>query len=109
MELDAFIPLSRTRSTGEQQAHSSEEWAEVLARTVAHLAAQLTMTQLRLRALATELNGHAVIDEAAVGARLRHLAGTETSPYLRENLGEALSEVVDVDMLSEEIASFLGA
>ena len=35
--------------------HAPDEWAAVLARTVAHLAAQLTMTQIRLRALASLL------------------------------------------------------
>jgi hypothetical protein len=88
-------------------SHTTEEWAEVLARTIAHLAAQLTMTQLRLRALASELEGVSSVDRTAVRERLAALAATETPAYLRENLGDALAEVVDVDALSAEIASFL--
>ena len=88
-------------------SHTPEEWTEVLARTIAHLAAQLTMTQLRLRALATELQAQGNIDAAAVQSRLNILAEQETGAYLRENLGAALSEVVDIEALEGEIASFL--
>ncbi len=91
------------------QAHSNEEWAEVLARTIAHLAAQLTMSQLRLRALATELEQLSVVDAAAVRARLSALAASETGTYLRENLGPALSDMVDIETLEAEIITFLQA
>lgn len=109
MEPDAMMPLNQSDASSAHQQHSPEEWAEVLARTVAHLAAQLTITQLRLRALASELNSQAIVDESAVADRLRVLARTETGTYLRENLGEALAEVVEVDALATEIASFLDA
>ena len=89
------------------QTHSSEEWAEVLARSVAHLAAQLTMSQLRLRALATVLAEHGTVDESQVRDRLGTLATAETGTYLRENLGPALADLVDIEALEQEIASFL--
>jgi len=88
-------------------SHNSEEWAEIFARTIAHLAAQLTMTQLRLRALATEVANAGGVDPSQVQLRLNALADDETGTYLRENLGEALAEVVDIDSLKEEIATFL--
>lgn len=107
--MDQFpIPANSVDGPGEDaHAHSSEEWAELMARTVAHLAAQLTMTQLRLRALASELGAVQSVDPAAVQARLAELARTETGDYLRENLGDALSAVIDIDALEHEIATFL--
>ena len=89
--------------------HAGEEWAEVLARTVAHLAAQLTMTQIRLRALATELQETGTVDAAAVGARVKAIATAEAGGYLRENLGEALVELVDVEALEADLVAFLAA
>ncbi|MGH2533848.1 MAG: hypothetical protein ACRDJW_16270 [Thermomicrobiales bacterium] len=88
--------------------HNAEEWAELMARTVAHLAAQLTMTQVRLRALGTELAERGV-DRNAVQARVRQIAAVETGAYLRENLGEALVDVIDVDTLEADIIAFLNA
>ena len=87
--------------------HATEEWAEVLARTIAHLAAQLTMTQLRLRALATVLEEQGTVDESRVRNRLGVLAAAETAVYLRENLGPSLAELVDIESLETEIVSFL--
>ncbi|MCC6792885.1 MAG: hypothetical protein IT336_14435 [Thermomicrobiales bacterium] len=88
-------------------AHSTEEWTELMARTIAHLAAQLTLTQIRLRALATEMTSAGALDEAAVRARVGEIASTETGGYLRENLGEALADVIDLEALEREIAAFL--
>ena len=102
--------LTRSSEPGEEEpihSHSSEEWAEIFARTIAHLAAQLSMTQLRLRALATEVANAGGVDPGQVQLRLNALADEETGTYLRENLGEALAEVVDIDSLKEEIATFL--
>jgi DNA mismatch repair ATPase MutS len=103
------IPSSRdgSGSAPDNHGHTSEEWAELLARTVAHLAAQLTMTQIRLRALATELNARGVVDEEAVRTRVGQIASLETGVYLRENLGEALADVIDLESLESEISSFL--
>jgi len=88
--------------------HDPGEWVEVMARTVAHLAAQLTMTQLRLRALATELDHAGAVDPAAVRATLGELADRHAAGYLRENLGEALGEIVEVEALAGQIVAFLG-
>jgi hypothetical protein len=84
-----------------------EDWAEALARTVAHLAAQLTINQIRLRALATVLGEHGLIDTEAVAARVRSIADTETGVYLRENLGESLIDVIDVDALEHDLTAYL--
>lgn len=97
----------RRELAGNTHSHSSDEWAELMARTIAHLAAQLTMTQIRLRAMATELAEIGQLDDAAVRARVGQIAATETGVYLRENLGEALADVVDLEALEQEIAAFL--
>jgi hypothetical protein len=89
------------------QPHNSDEWAELLARTVAHLAAQLTMTQIRLRALASEVTAHDLRAAEAVRERLRTIATAETGRYLHENLGEALVDLIDVEALEQEIVAFL--
>jgi hypothetical protein len=88
-------------------AHPSDEWAETLARTVAHLAAQLTLAQIRLRALASELQERAAVDPEAVASRVRAIAGEEGGGYLRENLGEALVEMIDVEALERELVAYL--
>lgn len=93
----------------EAHSHSNEEWAELMARTVAHLAAQVTMMQIRLRALAGELADHHAVDSTAVQARVGEIARSEASVYLRENLGEALAEVIDAEALTSEIVDFLTA
>ena len=84
-----------------------DAWSELFATTIAHLAAQLTMTQLRLRALASAAAESGAIDPAAVQANLEALAGAETGRYLRENLGRELSEAIETDALEREIISFL--
>jgi hypothetical protein len=87
--------------------HGADEWAETLARTVAHLAAQLTMAQLRLRALATELSAAGAVDADRVAAHLGELAQGEAGAYLRENLGASLVDLIDVETLEAEIVDFL--
>jgi hypothetical protein len=84
-----------------------EEWAETLARTVAHLAAQLTVAQIRLRALATELGERGGVDADAVAARVRAVAEAEGGATLRENLGPALVEVIDIETLERELVAYL--
>jgi len=91
----------------EPHSHSNEEWAELMARTVAHLAAQLTMMQIRLRALGGELAVGNAVDAMAVQARAATIARSEAGVYLRENLGEALVDVIDADALTAEIVAFL--
>jgi hypothetical protein len=87
--------------------HEEEDWAEALARSVAHLAAQLTISQIRLRALATELGERGMLDREAVAERVREIAAAETGVYLRENLGEALVEIIDVDTLEQDLVDYL--
>ena len=86
---------------------TTRRWAEALARTVAHLAAQLTISQIRLRALATEMGERGLIEPESVAARVRTIAETETGTYLRENLGESLLEVIDVDALEHDLTEYL--
>jgi len=95
--------------TGHGGPEHADEWAEMLARTVAHLAAQLTLAQLRLRALATELAVRGTVDEGAVMARVRDLAAAEADGYLRENLGEPLADLIDTDTLRGDLVAYLQA
>ena len=99
--------MSQEPDGGEPHAHSNEEWAELMARTVAHLAAQLTMMQIRLRALGGELAFANAVDAGAVQARAAAIARAEAGTYLRENLGDALVDVIDADALASEIVEFL--
>ena len=92
---------------GHRHPTGDDAWSEALVRTVAHLAAQLTVVQLRLRALATETAARGGVDEGAVTARLAELAASDGGRYLRENLGEALTEVVDVDALERDLVGYL--
>ena len=89
--------------------HVSDEWADAMVRTVAHLAAQLTIAQIRLRALATELNAQNTVAASAVAARVDAVARAELGGYLRENLGEVLNEVIDVEVLEQELIQYLAA
>ena len=89
--------------------HDDEAWAETLARSVAHLAAQLTVNQIRLRALATALGARDLIDPGAVAAHVRAIAETETGTYLRENLGESLAEIIDLEALEQDLVEYLRA
>lgn len=93
--------------TDAAHAHDSTEWAEIFARTVANLAAQLTVTQLQLRALGREVEELGLVDRGAVEARLRRMAPLQIGPILRENLGEALADVVDVDALERDLIEYL--
>lgn len=86
---------------------SITEWSELFATTIAHLAAQLTMTQLRLRALASVAAESGAIDKTIVAARLSEIAEREGGAYLRENLGAELADAIDVDDLSRDIVAFL--
>ena len=111
---DQFAPFDRgedpsagSRGSNGRHQEAVEEWAEALARTVAHLAAQLTMSQIRLRALATELARQGAVDETAIQQRVSSIAAAETGSYLRENLGEVLTEMIDVETLESDIISYL--
>jgi hypothetical protein len=90
-------------------AHDASESIEALARTVAHLAAQLTVTQLRLRALANAFAASGALEAAEVRAGLAALAESEAGTYLRENLGETLAGIIDLDELEAQIVAFARA
>jgi uncharacterized membrane protein affecting hemolysin expression len=89
--------------------HDEEEWAETLARSVAHLAAQLTVNQIRLRALATALGERDLVDSGVVAGHVRAIAEAETGAYLRENLGESLAEIIDLEALEQDLVEYLRA
>jgi hypothetical protein len=101
--------MERENEGGESDGapESIAAWAELFATTIAHLAAQLTMTQLRLRALATVAAESGAIDPRAVSANLSEIAAREAGSYLRENLGVELTEAIDADDLTREIVAFL--
>ena len=99
--------MSQEPEASEPHVHSNEEWAELTARTVAHLAAQLTMMQIRLRALAGELGERHEVDADAVQARVAEIARADAETYLRENLGEGLVDVIDVESLASDLIAFL--
>ncbi|MDQ3693351.1 MAG: hypothetical protein M3464_06965 [Chloroflexota bacterium] len=102
--------LPPANGTGNLDGHGhpvSDEWADAMVRTVAHLAAQLTIVQVRLRALASELNAGEAVAAGAVAARVETLARTEAGSYLRENLGEILTEVIDVEALEQDLVRYL--
>lgn len=106
---DAERPLSQDGVGGPAgpAAPDSAEWAQLVGETVAHLAAQLTIAQLRLAALATELEQRRIVEPEAVRIRLAEAARRDAGHLLRENLGEALSEAIDVEALATDIAGFL--
>lgn len=81
---------------------------EALTLIVAHLAAQLTMAQIRLRALASALEADGAIDPAVVQGYVTQVADHEAGFYLRENLGDVLSNLIEVDDLAREIMEYLG-
>lgn len=87
--------------------NSDRQLLEALARTTAHLAAQLTMTQIRLRALATELDRQNLADQSSVQQHVNAIARQDTVRYLEENLGEVLADMVEVDDLARQLIEFL--
>ncbi len=82
---------------------------ETLTLIIAHLAAQLTMTQIRLRGLATVLEQQGVVEPKIVRGNIVEISDKEAGFYLRENLGEHLSELIEVDELARQIVEFLGS
>ena len=105
--MEQMVPPNGSGDPGGRHGHPPEEWAETLTRTIAHLAAQLTLAQIRLRALATELQERQVVAPEVVASRVRAIAAAEGGGYLRENLGEALVEVIDVEALERDLVAYL--
>ena len=101
------FPLGEDPADLNGHGHEEEEWAEALARSVAHLAAQLTVNQIRLRALATALNERELVDPGVVAGHVRAIAEAETGTYLRENLGESLAEIIDLEALEQDLVEYL--
>ena len=99
-----YLPPSNSNGS---EPHVTDEWADAMVRTVAHLAAQLAITQIRLRALATELNARDATTGAAVSGRVASLAESDARDYLRENLGEILADVIDVEALERDVVAYL--
>ena len=93
--------------TGRGGDHGGDDWPELLARTVAHLAAQLTVTQVRLRALATVLDEQGAIDPGLVAEQVGRIARSDAGTFLRENLGETLVDVIDTELLEQDLVAYL--
>ena len=93
--------------TGRGGDHGGDDWPELLARTVAHLAAQLTVTQVRLRALATVLDEQGAVDPGLVAEQVGRIARSDAGTFLRENLGETLVEVIDTELLEQDLVAYL--
>jgi hypothetical protein len=100
--MDEFSPVG-----GSDGMRPPDEWAELLARSLAHLAAQLTVAQIRLRALGSVLSEAGGVDADAVAARVRAVAVADGAAILRENLGEPLTQVIDVDALERDLVAYL--
>ncbi len=99
-------PLVSDQPIGQHEAVNHEA-IEALTLVVAHLAAQLTMTQIRLRGLATYLERQSDFDPVAVQGCVTRIADAEAGYYLRENLGERLAELIDVEQLTRDIIEFV--
>jgi hypothetical protein len=84
-----------------------EDIIESLARTVAHLALQLTVAQLQLRALGTVLADSQVIARDSVLRTTANLAEHSAGKFLAENLGSDLAAMIDLDDLERQIIEFL--
>jgi len=91
------------------ESHSEREAIEALTLVVAHLAAQLTMSQIRLRALATSLETSGALDQAVVRGHIAEIADREAGHYLAENLGERLAAMIDIEQLTRDIIEFVTA
>lgn len=83
------------------------ESIESLARTVAHLALQLTITQIQMRALGTVLMNAGLASSEAVFSATSEIARTNAGRFLRENLGPDLAEMIDIVDLERQIVAFL--
>ena len=108
MDADQGAAVDDGQTPGAEHEHMPD-WGAVLVRSVAHLAAQLTAMQIQLRALGEEAEATGGVDPAAVRQRQRRLAVLQTGPALRENLGAALSELIDTDALERDLVEYLSS
>ncbi len=93
----------------EQNHQTRDEALERLAQTVAHLALQLTIVQVQLRALGAAAAEAGTVDTARVERAAANVARMHAGRYLRENLGVALSDLVDLPELERQIVAYLSA
>lgn len=91
------------------ESQAPDDPVERLAQTVAHLALQLTIVQLQLRALGTAAADTGLLDAARVERATATIAQLHAGRYLRENLGEALADLVDLPELERQIVAYLSA
>jgi hypothetical protein len=85
------------------------ETIESLARTVAHLALQLTISQIQLRAMGSAIEEAGVVGGDAVNRATAKIARGNAGRFLRENLGPELIEMIDVADLERQIVAYLSA
>ena len=93
--------------TGESDGPTLEETVESLAETIAHLALQLTVAQVQLRALASELGEARIVDSRLVTDRAAALAREHAAGWLSANMGPTIGEMVDQPELTRQIVEYL--
>lgn len=95
-------------SSADSHPHADPtEVVEALARSVAHLAVQLTITQIQMRGLGLVLQETGMSSGEAVLKATSDLSRKHAGAFIRENLGPALEGLVDVAALEREIVDFL--
>jgi hypothetical protein len=95
--------------TIQPQNRTVDETIERLAETVAHLALQLTIVQLQLRALGAAAAESGLLDSTSVEGTAANIARMHAGRFLRENLGKELAELVDLPELERQIVAYLSA
>jgi hypothetical protein len=85
------------------------ETIESLAQTVAHLALQLTIAQIQMRALGSAVEEAGLVDGDAVSTATGRIARMQAGRFLRENLGPELTEMIDTADLERQIVAYLSA
>jgi hypothetical protein len=93
----------------ESTDESANDTIERLAQTVAHLALQLTIVQLQLRALGNAAAESGMLDSIRVEQAAANVARMHAGRYLQENLGEVLTDLVDIPELERQIVAYLSA
>ncbi|HQY30741.1 MAG TPA: hypothetical protein PK691_05620 [Thermomicrobiales bacterium] len=89
------------------EAPTIEQTVESLAQTVAHLALQLTVAQMQLRALATVLEETGQVSATVVTATAADLATSQARTTLVANMGAQIADLVDLDDLERQIVEYL--
>ena len=85
------------------------ETIESLAQTVAHLALQLTIAQIQMRALGSAIEEAGLVGGDTVASATARIARMQAGRFLRENLGPELSEMIDTTDLERQIVAYLSA